>query len=897
MTLAAALLAGAARVAAGQQADVIRGRVQTQQGAPIGGAQVEAVSIPGRVTRAATADAGGRFTISIAAGDGDYWVTVRALGYAAKRFEVKRLADEQILVADATLATAAASLDAIRIVADRARPERNGAGGDAGNEKTVNVTTDPSQAGNLAAIAASAPGVQLVPGTDGNPDQFSVFGLGADQNSAALNGLGFGATDIPRDAAVRASLNTSPWDVSRGGFSGAQLSLSTISGSNFSSRAMSSLLNSPILQWTDRGGRALGAEFRSASVGAAMAGPVSLDKSFYSIGYQFDRRMADMSNLATADPVALGLAGVAPDSLARLRTILSRNGVPTTATGLPATRTTDRALVMGSFDLAPATSTSGQALNVTAVASYANASSPFAQVTAFPSNDVRAVSWFGGLQLRHTNYFSAGVLSETSIGASLDRRSADPYLALPNGGVRVSSALDDGSSAVAGLTFGGSQVQRTLNTGSTISAQNQLSWFSGDNRHRIKLSFAGRLDGMDQDLTTNSLGTFRFNSLADLEAGQPAMYTRSLAPRTASGREVATSISIGDSFRPASTLQFDYGVRADRNDFLRQPEANDALSRAFGVENDRLPNRTYLSPRVGFAWTYGQAAQIPVANGFVRGPRAVVRGGIGIFQNVPLVQLAGSALANTGLADARRDLTCVGSAAPSPNWAAYAANPASIPTVCADGTVFSSTVPNVSLFAHDYAAQRSVRSNVSWSGPIVGDRLAATHRRHVLARPAPTRVRRPELRRRLTILARERGWSSRLCRTDRDRRRRPAPSHPSSRASIRRSDSCASSARASSRSIARSRSRFSRWCSARRYSWRLAYSYSNTRDDTYGFMSTGGDPRSDRNKSRILRRATSDRLRLLVQHHRLVPGRLERNHSLGPPLHADRRRRHQWRRL
>src|SRR4029079_17245298 len=112
--------------------------------------------------------------------------------------------------------------------------------------------------------------------------------------------LGFGGSDIPRDATTRATLGTSPWDVSRGGFSGAQMGLSRQAGSNFSTRGLSTLLNTPSTQWTDRAGRSLGAQYTSASLGAATAGPISMDKTFYSIGYQFDRRMSDLPTLADA---------------------------------------------------------------------------------------------------------------------------------------------------------------------------------------------------------------------------------------------------------------------------------------------------------------------------------------------------------------------------------------------------------------------------------------------------------------------------------------------------------------------------------------------------------------------------------------------------------------------
>jgi hypothetical protein len=132
---------------------------------------------------------------------------------------------------------------------------------------------------------------------------------------------------------------------------------------------------------------------------------------------------------------------------------------------------------------------------------------------------------------------------------------------------------------------------------------------------------------------------------------------------------------------------------------------------------------------MGFSWTYGTASQIAGFEGAARTPRAVVRGGIGMFQNVPSTNLLGSALDNTGLPDAVQQLTCVGPATPTPDWASYLANSSAIPTRCADGTlgtVFSNAAPNVTLFSKDYRASRSVRSNLQWNGPILGNRFSAS---------------------------------------------------------------------------------------------------------------------------------------------------------------------------
>ena len=58
------------------------------------------------MNRTARTDRNGRFTITFPGGEGDYFVTVTSIGYAPKRFEVKRTADQDILVADVRAARA-----------------------------------------------------------------------------------------------------------------------------------------------------------------------------------------------------------------------------------------------------------------------------------------------------------------------------------------------------------------------------------------------------------------------------------------------------------------------------------------------------------------------------------------------------------------------------------------------------------------------------------------------------------------------------------------------------------------------------------------------------------------------------------------------------------------------
>jgi hypothetical protein len=237
--------------ATAQQVDVIRGRVTGPDSAAVENVTVTVTSISGNVSRTARTDKNGRFTVTFPGGDGDYMVSFAAMGYAARRFEVKRTADEEILVADTRLARVGAILDPVRVSAERQRVGRNEAPAPdiSGTERPLSNSAVPANLmGDLAAMAASLPGVQSVPGADGGADGYSVLGLGADQNNTTLNGMQFGGSSLPRDAMVSSSVATSPYDVSRGGFSGAQMSLRSRPGSNFMTRGMSLNLDAPQAQ-------------------------------------------------------------------------------------------------------------------------------------------------------------------------------------------------------------------------------------------------------------------------------------------------------------------------------------------------------------------------------------------------------------------------------------------------------------------------------------------------------------------------------------------------------------------------------------------------------------------------------------------------------------------------
>ena len=827
------------------QTDVIRGRVTNIEGLPLAGVRVTATSIPGNVTREVRTSDRGLYQIAFAGGPGDYIMGFALIGYVFRQFEIKRLADEEVLIADARLSVI--QLDTISIVAPvQQRVGRNSQTPDvSGTERPISPNNLPPELqGDIAAMAASLPGVLLVPGLDGGPDGFSVLGLGADQNSVTLNGMQLGTNGLPRDAAISSSLSTSPYDPSRGGFSGGNFNIRSGSGSNFRSRGLSFVVSAPQMQWTDPAARALGTEYTNLSLGGVASGPIKPNKAFYNVSFQLGRQSRDNQTLLGTGELGLETAGIAQDSVIRFLGILEQEGVPSVTSRYRSERLSDNGSVFGSIDLSPPNSSSGASYGLTFQGNWGRQSPVGGGVTQLPSASGDRSNWSGGVQARHNSYFGL-ILSETSAGINVSRDGGDPYLDVPAGRVRVNSIFDDGASGVTQLTFGGNQGLSSTSRSMSGTLQNNLSWFDDANKHRIKLTTELQYSGSTQDQSSNLLGSYFYNSLGDLESGVPASYSRTLSARRRSTGQVTGSVAIGDSWRRTPDVQIQYGVRIDASRYTRTPTYNPAVAEAFGRRNDDVPSPITVSPRIGFSWTVGQVNEIAAFTGASRTPRAVVRGGIGVFSNGSAAGQIGSALDNTGLPSGTQQIYCVGPAVPAPDWTQYAADPTGVPDRCADGTigsVFSNGAPNVTLFADHFRPQRTVRSNLSWNGSLLDGRYSANiegtyslnlnQQRAFDLNFAPAERfalddenGRPVFVREGSIVPTTGSIASRDARL----------SQAFSRVSETRSDLQSRTAQLSLRlsPITRGPTKFS---------WNAAYTYSHIREEVAGFASTAGNP-------------------------------------------------------
>jgi hypothetical protein len=330
-----------------------------------------------------------------------------------------------------------------------------------------------------------------------------------------------------------------------------------------------------------------------------------------------------------------------------------------------------------------------------------------------------------GAQLTLGAYVGEGqrTLNETRLAASSVRSQVSPYLALPSASVLVRSSVDETSDVTALMLGGGSHLPSD-DSRWTAEGANETSWNAGGRRHRFKALLWGRADGLRQQGSANSLGAFGFNSIADLEAGRPASFTRTLAQPVRSGTVWNSAAALAHNYAPSRFFNILYGARLEADGFAEAPPSNPALEQALGVTTGAAPSRLHLSPRVGFTFQYnrdrdnGSGTNQSNIGRFYRNATGTIRGGVGEFRDLLRPGILADASAATGLPGGTSLLSCVGVAVPAVDWTSFATE-AAIPTQCLDGSgVLAERAPTVSLIDPSYDVPRSWRASLDWSTNI-----------------------------------------------------------------------------------------------------------------------------------------------------------------------------------
>ncbi len=724
--VALTITAGAAHA---QDVDVLRGKVIGPDSQPVVGASLKFTALATQATRTIRTDVKGQFSMVFQNGGGNYTVSVTAIGFAPQELELKRDGDEEVLRLNVTMRRVAQALDAVKI-AERKAPKAEQIASDVGGSSgQIAQNVGANAQGDLAAMAATIPGFQLQFNPDGSPKGFSALGLQSSQNTVTINGIQSGATNAPRDAQTYSSISSSTFDVARGGFSGAQTAITLFSGYSFAQHNARITFDDPSLQYSDPRAASLNSQFDNLQASGSDLGEILRDKSFYNFSWQAGRRAAPLNTLLNADDTALLRLGLIPDSVARFQSIMRTLGIPLAARGVPADRVNSNGSLIGRFDY---NTDGGGAFNVVANGNYNKSGANSLSSRSLPTYGGESNNWSGGFQGYGSYNLGSQFLNETRLGLNLTQNNGSPFIRLPQGSVIVSSLDPAGGTNVSTLNFGsGSSLISSSRTGA-VQLQNNLSWFGDDSRHRLKLTGNARYEWYDQLEASNELGTFSYNSLADLATGNPSAFSRRLGAPRRTGGVINTDVSLGDTWRRTNRMQFQYGVRVDGFHYVDRPLYNPDVDKTFGIRTDRSPDAIGVSPRAGFSWNIGTAPKM-VSTMFGSRVFGTLAGGIGRFWQVLDSRYQSAAIDNTGLPSGAQQVTCIGAAVPVPQWSAYGTNPGAIPTTCADGsagTNFAIATPRVTAFAPNFQPQSSWRANLRWNsyfGPKFRIGLDATY--------------------------------------------------------------------------------------------------------------------------------------------------------------------------
>jgi hypothetical protein len=718
VTLVAAVTAASLQA---QSPETIRGKI-TDDSAHALVATIMVTRGPDRLTQQTTSDANGNYSTRFEQGTGDYLVYVSAPGFKAARRRVQRLANETELVANFSLARDITTLESVKVSATRpvrasntVSPTQPDPGSSEKWNDGVSGAVAPTIAGDLSALAGTMSNVTL------SPSGASILGSGSESNLNTLNGMGLNASSIPRAAKTETRVTGATFDPTRGGFAGANVDVRLGPGSrNFQRRNAFVTLDPQAWQFSDAIGRALGAPSGGVRASVGADGELIRRALTYSVSMDVAKSSSDPATLLSADADALRIAGVSPDSVARLIAISTPLGLPVASDGVPGTRQHSGVSWLGRLD---DTRDTMKTRALTTILGYTKDGALGFGPLAAPSSAGERRDRTLGAQLTLGSYVGAGkrTLTETRIAASAVKTEVEPYRNVPGANVLVRSNLAEGADVTA-LTLGGGSFLAADDSRWTAEAANETIWNARGRRHRFKALAWGRADGLQQQGISNTLGTFSFNSIDDFAAGKPASFTRTLNQPDRSGSVWNTAAALAHQFSPTKFFGLLYGARVEADGFFDSPARNEALEQALGVKSGSAPMRVHVSPRFGFTYTYNRdkdngsgTNQTPVGR-FFRTTVGVIRGGIGEFRDLLRPGILADASAATGLAGGTSTLSCVGAAVPVVDWSKFSGDPSEIPTECRDGSgALSERAPAVTLIDPSYDVPRSWRGSLDWS--------------------------------------------------------------------------------------------------------------------------------------------------------------------------------------
>jgi hypothetical protein len=668
----------------------VTGLVRDTGGNPIVGATVTAVHLPTNATSLAVTNQVGRFTITGLPAGGPFTVTATADG-----FTTNAATDVQTDLgnnAEVSITMKSGAIVMEKFVATASRNDLDAGSMGAGSTLSAQrIESQPSVSRSFADLMKTNAFVAIRAGGDrvtalGMNNKFnSVTVDGARTNDAfGLNGSGLQSFSNPfaLDALEQFSVELSPYDVRRSGFTGASINAVTKSGTNdFHGSAYYIFTNSGLQQRDIVGANAGGRTFSEEKTrGYTLGGPILKNRLFFFVNYEKYERDA-----VPVSPVFQPDAAVFSTIQARLNQLATGAGSGVDFGGISggANHTEDEKKLIkldwninrshrltARFSQTVGTQPSFGGLNSTSFSSGAalTGAPAIGRITALTSNfytQNRTEKMYAGQIFSNwtPNLKTVLAYSDVSYGQQSPVPVTYPEVRIYN---VPGKDANTGAAITNGVVVFGTENSRHGNVidvpGKTYSATGDYTW--------KQYTFSGGYDHEESSFLNlfrqTSYGVFGYNGAAAFTADTPFAFTRSY---------VQTGFPAGDyseftqdgffgqvKMDVSSRLTLTAGVRYDKIGSAVAPSENAAFKAGFGITNAGTVDGTdSFAPRFGLNYALDDERTTQI------------RGGTGvILGRNPWVWISNSYGA-TGVGRYSQSLTATG-ATPAPTLNSYIAS-------------------------------------------------------------------------------------------------------------------------------------------------------------------------------------------------------------------------------
>ena len=586
----------------------LSGHVYDTRSRPIGGALVIASDALGVGVDSATTDNLGDYHLSIP--QEQVLLTVSAIGYATAR----KIVPGSVTTENVVMRSLVSALAPIRVTASReirARPADVLAAGTAALENATSGAAGnlapASFGGNILGKAELVPGMMLQRNATGQIQGVSVLGLSSDQSSVTFDGVLTNNPRIPRDADLAVRVSSSTYDPSRGGFSGAQVEVTTGSGSNISTRYLDVSQSKEVLNRAPTG---------VFDISGTASGALSLDHIFYSGSMELSEQRAELNSFGSTNSSGLSAA-----DLSHLSAALVRLGL--NAPQLSNVQRARTGIALGRLDFVRDTNLSVAVEgHASADAIEPEASSSFVAPTVFGRNSDMDVGISGSI----THYIGES-LHESRVGVGRSSETVLPYMRAPTYNIRVlqdGPTLDDRRSVIAGSASD----HRSSSDRFTATLEHSVRWLPSS-RHYLHAGITSHFTSVRRTPQANSLGRFTFDSVGAFVTGNASSYSRMFGAIAEAARTASVGGFVGDLWIPRPRMSVQLGSRFDA-DRVMIPGGGFASAPPpilRGAASTQVTSFD-LSPRLGMTVDEPISHRFPIAG-------LTFRGGAGRFVNEP----------------------------------------------------------------------------------------------------------------------------------------------------------------------------------------------------------------------------------------------------------------------